>query len=307
MKIGFIAEGSLSVPAVHFLAEAEALSALAFGYADPAVQGGAEAFCQARNIPFRGWTRGGLLEQVSEWVADQKPDLVLTLGFPSKIPPNLLRVPPCGFWNIHTAPLPAYQGPQPVFWQIRNGETQGGLTLHRMEEGFDTGPVLLEGKVPLGPQDTHGLHVQALSQAIPGLLKVLVSTLQIEGDAFLGRAVPQGTGRWWPRPGLADVSIDWARMTAVQVKDLVRACNPWNSGAWTSLQGQPCRVVAASLASVAAPTVPHGSVYFTEDGGLAAACTDGAGLALEILRLEEGLFTGARLRGMGIGPGVRFD
>jgi methionyl-tRNA formyltransferase len=306
MRLGLVAEGASSVPAVHFLAEAGALDALGFGYADPAVQRGAGDFCAQRGIPFRAWSRGGLVDQVEAWVESGQLDLVITFGFPSRIPARLLRRPSLGFLNLHMGPLPAYRGPQPVFWQVRNGETQAGLALHRMDEGYDTGPVLLQAPVPLQAWATHGVLVQALGLAAPSLLHGLLTGLALGGPAFLDRAAPQGEGQWWPRPGIEDVTIRWSSMGAAQVANLARACNPWNAGAWTSLSGRPCRIAAAVPLDAQAEGQP-GTVHRLEEGGLAVQCGDGRSVKLEVLRLEEGFFTAAQAAGLGLGPGSRFE
>lgn len=300
MRVAFLADGSLGAPALGFLASTGALAGAAWGPSDPACQGWAGQQCASAGIGFRAITSGADLQP---WLETLKPDLGFAFGCPWKLGPEILALPRLGWLNLHGGPLPAYRGPQPVFWQIRNGETASALVAHRMDAGFDSGPVLATLPLPLPPGCTHGALTQALSEVAPALLDQVLRGLAARGEAYLDSAVPQGEGRTWPRPGPEDVRIDWAGMDGASVLALVRACNPWNSGAWTLLQGRPCRVVAAAAADPIQG--PPGFLQGTEDGGLAAACRDGVALRLDILRLEEGFYTGAGLRTLGIGPGMR--
>ena len=303
MRLTLLADGSLGAPALSFLASTRLLAGVAWGPSDPACRDWVGQVCRDAGVPFQAVADR---DSLTGWIQSAQPDLAIAFGCPWKLPPALLALPRLGWMNLHGGPLPAYRGPQPVFWQIRNGERESALVAHRIDAGFDTGPILAALPIPLGPGTTHGALTQALAIAAPVLLEQLLEALKVQGEAFLEGARPQGEGRTWPRPGPGDVRIDWAAMDSRQVLALVRACNPWNSGAWTSLQGQPCRIVEATLAAGLERAGPPGSVQLAADGRLAVACMDGLGLWLEILRLEEGFFTGSRLRAMGIGPGAMF-
>jgi methionyl-tRNA formyltransferase len=82
-----------------------------------------------------------------------EPDLLLCAGFPWLIPPEALAVPRLGGVNSHPSLLPRYRGPAPVAWAMRNGDTELGFSYHRMDDDFDTGPVLAQGSVPLDDTD----------------------------------------------------------------------------------------------------------------------------------------------------------
>lgn len=303
MRLALVADGSLGAPALSYLASSSRLAFVAWGPSDSACRDWVGHACRERGIPFLALEGR---DDLATWIDSAQVDLAIAFGCPWKLTPTLLERPRLGWMNLHGGPLPGYRGPQPVFWQIRNGETESALVAHRMDAGLDTGPILASLPIPLGPGATHGALTQALALAAPALLQQVLEALEIQGKAFLQGARPQGEGRAWPRPGPGDVRIDWAAMDSGQVMALVRACNPWNSGAWTSLQGQPCRITEATLAEGPGWTGPAGSVHLAADGGLVVACKDGPGLRLEILRLEEGFFTGSRLRTLGIGPGATF-
>lgn len=301
MRFAFLADGSLGAPALAFLASTGALAGAAWGPSDPACRDWAGQQCAAAGVAFRAV---GTAAELLPWLEEAQPDLAFSFGCPWKLGPEVLARPRLGWINLHGGPLPAYRGPQPVFWQIRNGEKASALVAHRMDAGFDSGPVLAVVPIQLPPACTHGALTQALAQVAPALLDQLLRGFTAQGEAYLDSALPQGEGRIWPRPGPEDVRIDWTGMDGASILALVRACNPWNSGAWTLLQGQPCRVVEAAVAAGPAEG-PPGFLQGTPEGGLAAACRDGSALRLDILRLEEGFYTGAGLRSLGLGPGAR--
>ncbi len=82
-----------------------------------------------------------------------EPDVIFSAGFPWKFPPALLEIPRLGCINAHPALLPKYRGPEPVFWQIMNGEPQIGMTIHRMDAEFDTGPILVQRAMDISEDD----------------------------------------------------------------------------------------------------------------------------------------------------------
>jgi methionyl-tRNA formyltransferase len=91
--------------------------------------------------------------QIAPLLAAYEPDLVLCTGFPWRIPPEALAVPKIGAINGHPSLLPRWRGPSPVAWALRNDERELGFTFHRMDEDFDTGPVLAQGSIPLDDTD----------------------------------------------------------------------------------------------------------------------------------------------------------
>src|SRR5690349_23393833 len=82
-----------------------------------------------------------------------EPDLIFTTGFSWKLPPELLTLPRLGSVNAHPSLLPRYRGPNPLYWHFINNETQGGLTIHRMDADFDTGPILGQQAIEISPDD----------------------------------------------------------------------------------------------------------------------------------------------------------
>jgi methionyl-tRNA formyltransferase len=92
----------------------------------------------------------GTAEGLVAGLAGYQLDLLVVYGFNWRLPASVLGVPKFGVLNVHTSLLPRYRGPAPVLWAIRNGDPEVGLTIHRMDERFDAGPILTQrGGIPL--------------------------------------------------------------------------------------------------------------------------------------------------------------
>ncbi|MBH8567411.1 hypothetical protein KB206_00835 [Microvirga sp. STS02] len=260
----------------------------------------AALLAQAGVVP-RTLARATLGPALAEWVAATRAEAVLVLTFPWRIPAAVLALPPRGFLNFHFAALPGYRGPEPTFWQLRHGEPAGAVTVHRMAEDFDTGPVLLATPVPIGPDDTHGLHRGHLALAAVGTGRQLLAGLR--GEVPLPEQ-PQNeaAARYWPRAGLADVTIDWQE-PAAGIARLVRAANPWNRGALATLRSQLLRVLVATPRPETVAAAPGTVVLAVPGQALLVACGESQVLQLDVLALDEGYFTGGQLAGMGVQVG----
>jgi methionyl-tRNA formyltransferase len=103
-----------------------------------------------------------------------EPDLALCFAFPWRIPADALAVPRLGIVNCHPSLLPAYRGPTPLSWAVRNGEREAGVSFHLMDEQFDTGPLLAQAAVPLLDEETmetlEARLAEVAAELLPGVL-----------------------------------------------------------------------------------------------------------------------------------------
>jgi methionyl-tRNA formyltransferase len=131
-------------------------------------------------------------------------DYLVTACFPFRLPASVLGQVETMALNIHPSLLPHYRGPDPVFWQLRNGETVLGVSLHVMEEGLDAGPVVAQQAVALVPGATRKLLDESLARAGAQLLtdEALVKEPQAQDEA---------KATYYPLPGAADYAVpcDW--------------------------------------------------------------------------------------------------
>jgi len=101
-------------------------------------------------------------------IATHKPDIIVVVAFGHIIPKNILAIPKIAAINIHASLLPKYRGPAPIQWSIINGETETGVTTMLMDEGLDTGDILLSSKIKIFSDDTSGtLHDRRMNWEMP--------------------------------------------------------------------------------------------------------------------------------------------
>jgi methionyl-tRNA formyltransferase len=304
MQVAVIISSALGLPLLQVLAEQGAVAAVAVPHtpAHPDEPDQVAQAAAALGLPATRLHRATLTADLRAWLGETPPAVVLVFMLPWRVPAALLTVPRLGFLNFHLAALPGYRGPEPLFWQLRNGEPAGAVTVHRMAADFDTGPVVLAQPVPIGPADTHGLHRARLAHAAVAVGQQLLAGLR--GEAPLPPEQPQdeAAAHYWPRATLADVCINWDE-PAEAIARLVRATNPWNRGAVAALRGQPLRVLGATARSETVAASP-GTVVWAEPGqGVLVACGAGQLLQLDMVALEEGYFTGGQLAALGVPVG----
>jgi methionyl-tRNA formyltransferase len=204
-----------------------------------------------------------------------EPDVVVTWGFPWKLPQDALDIPRYGSVNQHPAPLPRHRGPIPMSWALREGDTEFFVTWHRMDAELDTGPILAQGTVPLDDDDTQERLWEKLYPITGALLARSLERLEA-GD----RGDPQPTeGATWA-PVFEDefAEIDWTR-TAREVHNQVRSWSlPTRSGirgAHTTLDGQRVKVTRSQLVSGEHPPAAAGTIVAREGESVIVQCGDG--------------------------------
>lgn len=177
----------------------------------------------------------------TDFLTNHKADLVLVFGFSWIIPQQLFKYVPFGFYNIHFSLLPAYKGPAPLFWQLKNGENQTGISIHRMSNRPDAGPVVLQVPIPIMEEEFMGFLHMRLS-----ILTVNVVQIFLEQKAYLTEIpAPQlaDIKSYQSRPTPEDLRINWQTMDAKSILALVKATNPVYGGAICMFREQVLRLV----------------------------------------------------------------
>lgn len=218
-------------------------------------------------------------------VAAARPDVVVTAGFGQKLGADLLALPPRGCLNLHASLLPRYRGASPIAAAIRAGESRTGVTLFRMDEELDHGPVIAAREVPIGPGDTADdlsrrmaeAAAQLLMEALPAYLEGRLEPVPQE------HAEATYVGRLCKEDGV----IDW-RQPAARVHDQIRSVTSW-PGAQTAWQPKVRHAALALLvlqSEVAAVVPPGGTTpgVVLEAGpeGIVVACGEGAVRVLQV-------------------------
>ena len=165
------------------------------------------------------------LEALAAW----QPDLIAVTAFGRILHAPILSLPPRGCVNVHGSLLPKYRGAAPVQWAVINGETETGITTMLMDEGMDTGPMLLQARLSILPEDTAGSLAPRLAELGGRLLVETIAQLK----AGLLTAQPQDHAQATMAPLLKkeDGLLDWT-MSAQALANRIRGLSPW-PGAYT--------------------------------------------------------------------------
>ncbi len=174
------------------------------------------------------------------------PDAILVVAYGRIIPQWMLDLPRFGNLNLHGSLLPKYRGAAPIQWAVANGETETGVTTMRLDAGLDTGDVLLERRVPIGPETTSTELFSMLAKVGAELMLETLSGLEAETVA----PKPQDHAQATLAPILTreDGLMRLGERTAQQVYDRWRGFYPW-PGAYASFRGKRFLVHRMSLAS----------------------------------------------------------
>ncbi len=187
-------------------------------------------------------------ELFQETLRGLQPDIIVVVAFGQFLPKPILNIPPYGAINVHASLLPKYRGAAPIAWAILNGEKVTGMTTMMMDEGMDTGDILLQKEILIGDEVTcETLHDQMASLGA----QLLLATLEkMKGGEI--RPIPQDHSRATYAPPLKkeDGHIDW-RKKAWEIDRQIRAFNPW-PGAFTKLGERLLKIYRGDIREKAA-------------------------------------------------------
>ncbi|HEV8631774.1 MAG TPA: methionyl-tRNA formyltransferase [Thermoanaerobaculia bacterium] len=208
------------------------------------------------------------------------PDLAVVAAFGQIFPPALLALPRHGCVNVHASLLPRHRGAAPVQAALLAGDEETGVTIMRMDEGLDTGPMLLQARTRLGGHETAGELLLRLAHLGAALLLEAVAGL--EAGILVERPQPQVGVTHAPRLQKEQGRIDWTQ-PAERLYRQLRAFTPW-PGATADLAGTSVKLLWAEPLAEQTAAAP-GTVLGLRGEALVVAC--GGGSALAIHRLQR--------------------
>lgn len=216
-----------------------------------------------------------------ELVRELAPECIVVVAYGQIIPPSILDIPPKGIINVHASLLPRFRGAAPIQWAIARGATETGVSTMLMDEGLDTGAVLLQESTPIGRDETAAELEPRLATVGAGLLE---RTLARWADGAL-EPIPQDDSEATlaPRIKKEDALVDWS-LPAHTIVSCVRAFVPWPV-AFTSFASQPLKIWKASRLD-GTTSSPPGSIVAMEDDAIHIACGEGTILALREVQLS---------------------
>ncbi|HDR15991.1 MAG TPA: methionyl-tRNA formyltransferase, partial [Desulfobacteraceae bacterium] len=171
-------------------------------------------------------------------IIGRSPDVIVVVAFGQLLTRPLLEAAPLGAVNLHASLLPKYRGAAPINWVVINGETTTGLTAMRLDEGMDTGPVLLQEELGIDSSDTAGTLHDRLALKSAGFL---IKTLEGLAGGILGE-LPQddSLATYAPKIDRSVRRISWSE-PAEKICALIRGLDPV-PGAVTTLEGRDLKI-----------------------------------------------------------------
>lgn len=234
-----------------------------------------------------------------EYLRQFQADIIIVVAFGQILPKEILEMPKYGCVNVHASLLPKYRGAAPIQWAVINGEEVTGVTTMKMDEGLDTGDMIMKTELVLDPKETGGS---------------LFDRLAAEGAALCVKtvaAMEDGTAEFTPQDHEAATltkiikkqlgNIDWTK-SAKEIECLIRGLNPWPS-AYTKLAGKTLKIWDAEVLPEDTDKAP-GTV--TKAGKKELIIQTGAGqLSLKEVQLEgkKRMDVDAFLRGCQVAEG----
>ena len=228
-------------------------------------------------------------------------DVMVVIAFGQILPGTILEMTPYGCINVHASLLPKYRGAAPIQWSIIEGEAVTGVTTMQMDEGLDTGDMIMKKEVPIAEDETgESLH-DKLAEAGAALCvetlkalkdKTAVFEKQGESPTAYAKMLTKEMG-----------NIDWSR-SAVQIERLVRGLNSWPS-AYTHWDGKVMKIWRAKAEADQAEAGQPGTVTEVDKDSFAVQTGDGVLRVYEVqIPGKKRMDTGAFLRGYAMEPGT---
>ena len=206
-----------------------------------------------------------------------KPEAIIVVGYGRILPRWMIDLPRHGNLNLHASLLPKYRGAAPVQWAIAQGETVTGVTTMRIDEGLDTGDILLQQEIAIAPDDTALTLAPRLAEVGAGLM---VETLrQLEAATLAARPQDHAQSTLAPLLKKDDGRIDFS-WTAAEIHNRLRGFQPW-PGVYTTFRGKSLALRAVQPATGAAVLSAE---FRVEHERLLLGC--GRGTVLEVLELQ---------------------
>ena len=227
-------------------------------------------------------------------------DIMVVIAFGQILPKEILEMTPYGCVNVHASLLPKYRGAAPIQWAVINGERVSGVTTMQMDEGLDTGDMLMKTEIVLDEKETGGSLHDKLARAGAELCVQTLEALkdgtvvrepQGESTTEYARMLDKGMGR-----------IDWSK-DAKSIECLIRGLNPWPS-AYTEWNGRTMKIWEADVADIDEGREP-GTVIRVERDGFCVQTGRGS-LKVRSLQIpgKKRMDAGAFLRGYQVDAGT---
>jgi methionyl-tRNA formyltransferase len=311
MRIVFLGTGDIGLPSLEALLASREHEVVAV-VSQPDKPVGRKMVLTAPQVKVRAQTAGipvlqpERIRHAVQELTDLRADVFVVVAYGQILPRAVLDIPKLACLNIHASLLPRHRGAAPIQAAIRDGDAETGVTIMWMDEGLDTGEILLMEKCPISPEDTGGSLHDKLAVLAPG---ALTRALELMAQGTAPRTPQDHTSATHVRKlEREDGHVDWSR-SAVEIERTVRAFNPW--------PGTFCLLPAANgsplqLKIHRAAVVPHGEAcplggtIVSSSNNLLVSCGTGVLELLEVqLESKKRMPASEFLRGMKLEAGMR--
>ena len=241
--------------------------------------------------------------EAAQQIREMQPDCIVVVAYGKILPKEILEIPPHGCINVHASLLPKYRGAAPIQWSIIEGETVTGVTTMQMDEGLDTGDMIMKKEVSITEDETgESLH-DKLAEAGAKLCVETLTALENKTAKFEKQGESPTAYAKMLTKDLGN--INWNE-PAVRIERLVRGLNSWPS-AYTHWNGKVLKIWKAKAEGNGSGEAAPGTVTAVGKTDLTVQTGDGVLRVLEVqLPGKKRMDTGAFLRGNKVEPGVLF-
>ncbi len=308
MKLLFMGSGRFAVPSLRALLDSPHQVLALFTQPDkPAGRGhelrspATREFALEKSVPVYQLKKVREPETVA-LIQSLTPDCIVVAAYGQIIPKSILDIPSKGIINVHGSILPTYRGAAPIQWAIVRGETETGITTMLMDEGLDTGAILLQEKLSIQPHDTSRTLEDKLAQVGADLILETLGRWEAGSIA----PIPQDNARATlaPRIKQVDALVNW-NQTAVEIERALRGFIPWPV-AHTTLGSKKIKLWSAAVAPSGEGAT--GETISMEPEGILVGCGGATRLLLVELQAEgkKRVAAAAFARGQRLSSGDRW-
>lgn len=238
-----------------------------------------------------------------DYLRKYQADIIVVVAFGQILPCEILAMPKYGCVNVHASLLPKYRGAAPIQWAVINGERVTGVTTMRMDEGLDTGDMIMKEEVELVPEETGGSLFDRLAQTGAELCVRTLEAIQDGTAVYIPQDHEAATHTTMIKKELGE--MDWSR-PAKELECLIRGLNPWPS-AYTHLNGKTLKIWKAMVVAQEMEKGEPGVVTAVEKDRIVVQTGEGQLALLEVqMEGKKRMATDAFLRGFSVDVGNKF-
>ncbi|XOB61220.1 methionyl-tRNA formyltransferase [Campylobacterota bacterium DY0563] len=216
------------------------------------------------------------------------PSLALCFSYSKIFTKEIIEVFKDRIFNIHPSSLPKYKGPNPLYWQIRDGVDKGAISIHKITQDIDNGDIAYRFDFDIKKESTLG----ALGNKVSILIPSVVHEFLLEFENSRLNYLKQEDSKYYHNPKDLDFMIDWKKDTSFEIIQKVKASNPIYGGVQTSIKNNSIKILECTSVDKQTYGVKEGVVVLIDENeGLVVSCRDGA-IKLNIISTIDGIFSG---------------